>query len=173
MSKPVPPNDPIEALGKAYETLLEKTVEEAHKAKVKSGPALHHLIDEVAQKSSDITELTGEETVKIGKYLKRDLVDAADYLETSGKELKDWFGFDLSLIKDRLLENFRKAADQTTVELLELKQQAEAAGYQTGEICGPGTLACDVCGEKLHFHRAGHIPPCPKCNGTHFHRKPD
>lgn len=170
MPKLNPPHDPIEALGEAYETLLEKTVEEAHAAKIKGGPALHRLIDEVAQKSSDVTELAGEEAVKIGEYLKRDLIDAASYLEKTGKEFKDWLGFDLKLIQDRLRDDFSKAADQTTIELLQLKQQAQAAGYHTGEITGPGTLLCDSCGEALHFHKAGHIPPCPKCQATRFHR---
>ena len=173
MPKPVPPHDPIETLGEAYETLLEKSIEEAHKTKAKSGPALHRLIDEVAQKSSDVTELAGEEAMKIGEYLKRDLVDAANYLDKTGKELTDWLGFDLGLLKTRLREDFSQAADQTTIELLRLKQAAQAAGYQTGEVCGPGTLTCDKCGEKLHFHRAGHIPPCPRCKGAHFHRNPD
>ena len=171
MTKLTPPHDPVEALGEAYELLLEKTLAEAHQAKVKSGPALHQLIDEVAQKSSDMTELAGEEAEKIGQYLKRDLIDAASYIDKTGKELKDWLGFDLMYLKDRLRDDFSKAADQTTIELLNLKQQAEAAGYRTGEIVGPGSLICDQCGEKLHFHNAGHIPPCPKCQGTHFHRQ--
>jgi phosphoserine phosphatase len=170
MTKLTPPHDPIEALGEAYELLLDKTMDEAHKAKIKSGPALHHLIDELAEKSSDVTELAGEETVKIGKYLKRDLIDAATYLQKTGKAMKDWFGFDLALIEDRLRDGFSQAADQTTVELLKLKQEAQAAGYHTGEISGPGTLICDQCGENLHFHKAGHIPPCPKCQGTRYHR---
>jgi len=170
MTKLTPPHDPLEALGEAYELLLDKTIEEAKAAKVKSGPALHHLIDEVAEKSSDINELAGEETVKLGRYLKRDLVDAASYLEKTGKALKDWLGFDLTYLEDRLRDNFAHAADQTTIELLKLKQEADAAGYHTGEITGPGTLLCDQCGETLHFHKAGHIPPCPKCQGTRFHR---
>lgn len=170
MKKITPPHDPIEALGEAYELLLDKTVEKAQKTKIKSGPALHQLIDDIAQKSSDVTELAGEEAVKIGEYLKRDLIDAANYLEQTGKELTDWLGFDLTYLKDRLRDSFSKAADQTTIELLKLKQQAEAAGYHTGEISGPGTLICDMCGEKLHFHKAGHIPPCPKCQGSHYHR---
>lgn len=170
MTKLTPPHDPIEALGEAYEMLLDKTIEEAHTAKEKSGPALHKLIDEITQKSSDVNELAGEETVKIGKYLKRDLLDAATYLEKTGKELKDWLGFDLTYLEDRLRDNFSQAADQTTVELLKLKQEAEAAGYHTGEITGPGTLICDQCGEILHFHKAGHIPPCPRCKGSRYHR---
>jgi hypothetical protein len=173
MTKLTPPHDPLEALGEAYELLLDKTVEKAHQAKVKSGPVLHQLIDEVAQKSSDVTELAGEEAVKIGEYLKRDLIDAASYLEKTGKELKDWLGFDLTLLKDRLRNDFSQAADQTTIELLKLKEQAAEAGYHTGEITGPGTLFCDECGEKLHFHKAGHIPPCPKCQSTRFHREAD
>ena len=171
MSKMKPPHDPVEALGEAYELLLEKTLAEAHKAKIKSGPALHQLIDDIAEESSDIAELAGEEAEKIGEYLKRDLTDAANFIDKTGKELKDWLGFDLMYLKDRLREDFSKAADQTTIELLKLKQQAEEAGYNTGEITGPGTLKCDQCGEKLHFHKAGHIPPCPKCQATHFHRE--
>lgn len=29
---------------------------------------------------------------------------------------------------------------------------------------------CDKCNAFLHFHKPGHIPPCAKCHGTHFHR---
>lgn len=173
MTKLTPPHDPIEALGEAYELLLDKTIEEAQTAKTKSGPALHQLIDEVAQKSSDVSELAGEEAIKIGHYLKRDLLDAASYLDKTGKALKDWLGFDITYLEDRLRDNFSQAADQTTIELLKLKQEAAAAGYITGEITGPGTLVCDQCGEILHFHKAGHIPPCPKCKSSHFHRRSD
>lgn len=170
MSKISPEHDPIEALGEAYEALLEKSLEEAHQAKAKSGPALHRFIDEVAQKSSEINELAGEKTIKVGQYLKRDLIDAASFLDKTGKALKDWLGFDLALLENRLWDDFSKAADQTTVELLNLKQQAANAPYHTGEVCGPGTLVCDQCGELLHFHKPGHIPPCPKCQATTFHR---
>ena len=68
MTKLSPPRDPLEALGEAYELLLEKTLQEAHKAKIKSGPALHQLIDEVADKSSEITELAGEKADQIREY---------------------------------------------------------------------------------------------------------
>ena len=65
MSKMNPPHDPVEALGEAYELLLEKTLAEAHKAKIKSGPALHQLIDDIAEESSDIAELAVKKPKKL------------------------------------------------------------------------------------------------------------
>ena len=164
------PKDPIEAVGEAYELLLEKSLEEARKVKDKTGPVLHDIIDKTSQTVSDLTELSKEEAEKLGSYLKRDLLDAAEFMSEQGKEFRQWLATDVELIEDRLLDLFAQAADQTTVQLLKLKERAEAAGYHTGEMAGLGTLKCDSCGELLHFHKAGHIPPCPKCKATKFHR---
>ena len=161
--------DPIEAIGEAYELLLEDAIEEARKIEGKTGPALHHAIDEAHIKAGKLEELTTEEAEKLAGYLKRDLIDAARYIKESSEDFKTWFGFDVGLIKNRLRELFTQAADQTTVELAKLKEQASE--YHTGEITGPGTLCCNGCGELLHFHRPGHIPPCPKCHGTVFRRE--
>lgn len=166
-----PPKDPVELMGQAYERLLETAMEDVDKLEHKTGPALHKLIDGAKEKLSELGEFTEEELDRVSEYLKRDLLDAAEYIAETGEELRDWLGFDLKLIGDRLLELFSKAADQTTVELNMLREQAELAGYRTGEIVGPGTLVCDNCGEELHFHKPSHIPPCPKCKGTTFHRK--
>lgn len=101
------------------------------------------------------------------------MIDAASYIDKTGKELKDWLGFDLMYLKDHLRDDFSKAADQTTIELLNLKQQAETIGYRTGEIVGPGTLMCDQCVEKLHFHNAGHNPPVPSAKASISIGKPN
>lgn len=166
-----PPRDPIDAMGEAYERLLETAMDDLHKAEEKTGPVLHRLIDKAKEKLLEAEEYTEEELDQVSEYLKRDLIDAADYLSETGHDFATWLDFDIELIEDRLKDLFSQAADQTTVELLQLKQQAERAEYHTGEITGPGTLVCDKCGEKLHFHRVGKIPPCPKCKGTVFHRQ--
>jgi Zn finger protein HypA/HybF involved in hydrogenase expression len=75
-----------------------------------------------------------------------------------------------ALIGDRMLDMFIRAADQTSLELQKLRERAAAAEYKTGEIAGIGTLVCTSCGEQIHFKKAGHIPPCPKCNSTTFKR---
>jgi len=163
----LPPHDPIEAMGEAYELLLEKAQQKVHQ----SGSAVHHMIDEVRGDIVALTRFSEDEVGKLEAYVKRDLTDAALYLDKSGKELKDWVGFDVTLMKHEFWILFSAAADQTTTALNEIKQQAEYAEYHTGELTGLGTLICDQCGEKLHFHKPGHIPPCPKCIGTHFHRQ--
>jgi len=166
-----PPHDPIDAMGEAYERLLETAMDDMHQVEEKTGPALHGLIDKAKERLLAAEEYTEEELDKAGDYLKRDLIDAADYLAETGADFATWLDFDIELIEDRMKELFSQAADQTTVELLQLKQQARQSEYHTGEITGPGTLVCDTCGEKLHFHRVGKIPPCPKCKATRFHRQ--
>jgi hypothetical protein len=167
MKKLLPPTDPIEAMGEAYELLLESAFKKAHQ----SGVAAHHVMAEIRGDIVALTQFSEDEIVKMEEYVKRDLIDAARYLDKTGKELKDWVGFDVALMKHEFWERFSEAADQTTTALYQLKQQAANAGYHTGELTGLGTLVCDQCGEKLHFHKPGHIPPCPKCTSTHFQRQ--
>jgi rubrerythrin len=128
-------------------------------------------MDEIRGDMVALNRFSDDEVDKLEKSVKRDLVDAAQYLDETGKELKEWLGFDVALIKSDFWEIFSRAADQTTTALRRLQLQAEIAEYHTGELTGLGTLVCDQCGEKLHFHKPGHIPPCPKCNSTHFHRQ--
>ena len=164
-------HDPVDVLGEAYELMLERVMADFRKAKEKSAPVLHRLIDEAKEKALELEELTREEAEKVAEYIKRDLADAGEYLAETGGELKDWLGFETELIESSLLDLIMQASDKTTVELLKFKEDLELGPtYHTGEIAGPGTLICDQCGEQLHFRRAGRIPPCPKCHGTSFHR---
>jgi len=164
-------HDPVDIVGEAYERLLERAMEDFRKAREKTGPALHQLIDNATDKAVELEELSREEAEKLATYLKRDLLDAAEYLAETGEELSEWLGMETRLIESELFELFLGAADKTTVELLALKQKAkQATSYHTGEVTGPGQLACEQCGEKLHFQKPGRIPPCPKCHATVFHR---
>jgi hypothetical protein len=165
-------NDPLDIMGVAYETMLERSANEFRKLEKKTGPVLHSLIDNAKEKAVELEELTEEEAAKLASYLKRDLSDAAFYISEHGKELKDWLGFEDSLLAAELLDMFLQAANPSTVEMNELNLELAASLlYKTGEVTGPGALVCDGCGEILHFHKAGHIPPCPRCHKTSYHRQ--
>ena len=172
MAKENRPNDPLDILGVAYETMLERSATEFRKLEKKTGPALHSLIDKARAKAVELGELTEDEAAHLAEYLKRDLSDASFYISEHGRELKDWLGFEDSLIAAELLDVFLQAANPTTVDMNELKLELAAQSiYKTGEVTGPGALVCDECDEVLHFHKAGRIPPCPKCHKSSFHRQ--
>lgn len=149
MNDLLPPHDPIEAFGEAYELLLEKSLQKAHQ----SGALIHHMIDESGSDIVALNKFDDNEIVKLEGYLKRDLIDAARYLDKTGKDLKFWLDFDVDLIKRELWERFSDAADHTTKELHQLNELAAIGEYHSGELVGMGTLVCNQCGEKHHFHK--------------------
>jgi hypothetical protein len=168
---PSPYNDPLDALGTAYEKMFERAAESMHTAEVKTGSLIHKSIDEAKNKAVELDELSKEDAARVSGWLKRDLDDAVSYLSETGHELKDWLGFEKTLLESATLDLLLKAADKTTVESLLMKGMVRQAFiYKTGEITSAGTLICDQCGEKLHFYKAGKIPSCPRCHGTTFHR---
>lgn len=166
MNDLLPPHDPIEALGEAYELLLEKALQNVHQ----SGAIGHRLIEESRDDIVALNKLGNDEIVKLEEYVRRDLIDAARYLDKTGKDLKYWLDFDVDLIKRELWEQFSGAADLTTKALKQLNGQSTIGEYHSGEVVGLGTLVCSQCGEKYHFHKPSHIPHCFKCRNTHFHR---
>lgn len=162
-----------EKLVHAYNVMMDRVDEAIRKADTEGMPVLERSIEAAKRKASELGELTQEEAQKVGDYLKRDLQDAADYVADTGEHLADWMKFDLELIEDRLRDVFSTMVDHTRMELGKLAERATLIGeWHTGEITSIGTLQCKGCGEKLHFHATGHIPPCPKCKGTSFRRLP-
>lgn len=160
-----------EKFSHAYERLLQRSKAFFEEASHTVTPRLQKALQSASETASELGELTREEAELISTYLQRDVHDAADYLAEHGGELKDWLRFDAELVEDRILDALSLLVDKTKVELSDLAQRAEVLGeWHTGEISGPGTLVCDACGEELHFKQAGHIPPCPKCHATVYHR---
>ncbi|MDH5191617.1 MAG: zinc ribbon-containing protein [Gammaproteobacteria bacterium] len=155
----------------AYNIMMERVESTIAKADREGMPVLEKAIDKAGETAHELGELTKEEAEKISEYLKRDLQDAAGYVSESGEQLKEWLSFDLELVENRLMELFSTMVDRTRLELDKLAQRADQIGeWHTGEVVGVGTLRCKACGELLHFHATGHIPPCPECQKTVFNR---
>lgn len=164
-------HDVLDVLGESYEKLYEHIAENFHRAEDKTEALFNKLMHEAKDKVKELKKISEDDADKVADWVKRDMTDAAHYLAETGNELKDWFGFETTLVENELLDMFIKAADQTTVKLLQLKEESKLnISYHTGEVIGPATLKCDKCDETLQFRRAGKIPPCPKCHETSFHR---
>ena len=151
----------------AYNLMMER----ARTIIGEAGKGTAHAIDAAMEKASELGELSREEAEQVADYVRRDLHDAADFINDSGNELREWLRFDLDVVEQRIGELFASMVDHTREELDKIEKMANAVGeWHTGEIVGIGTLECKGCGEQIHFHKTGHIPPCPKCRGTRYRR---
>ncbi len=154
----------------AYDQMLERTKEFIGEASKEAQPHLKKAMEYAKEKAVELGELTREEAEDVAKYLRRDVQDAAKFLGEHGDEIKDWLRLDLLLIETKLLDMFSQVVDKTRLELDRIAMEADAQGWHTGQTTGIGTLQCLECGEQLHFHKTGRIPPCPKCSHTEFNR---
>ncbi|WJW74884.1 zinc ribbon-containing protein [Thiohalobacter sp. IOR34] len=166
-----PENSPGERLVQAYNRMMERLRAAIEEAEEKAIPTLEENLHAAQDKAVELGELSREEAERIATWLRRDLEAAGDFLARSGSELAAWLRFDVERVEERLLEMLFTVADRTRLELQRFEDRMQAnAAYHTGEVTGPGVLRCVACGEELHFHHTGHIPPCPKCRGTEFRR---
>ncbi len=165
-------NIAMDRLVAAYEKMLERV----HDAVEKAGshvPAFRQNLDHAREKAVELGELSREEADKVASYIERDMHDAAVFISETGEQIRDWWQFDLKQIEGRVLDMFVNVADQTSVQLREMRENLRRAElYHTGEVTGPGILVCGGCGKEMNFKKPGHIPPCPGCHGTEFKRKP-
>jgi hypothetical protein len=151
-----------------YNRMMSRVQRTLENAEHKAGPIVEHAIERARERAVELGETTREEAEKVADYLKRDLGEMARYLNDTGREYRAWFNMDLELIEASLLDLLMSVADRTRLELTQWAEQASQ--YRSGEITGPGTLACVNCGERLSFVRPGHIPPCPRCRSIEYRR---
>lgn len=158
-------------LAAAYDKMMQRVNAYVDEADQQSIPSLDYHLEKAKRHAIENNELTPEQAEQVADYVRRDLHDAAYYVERTGQELSSWFRFDLELIEERILELFAKAADKTRLELAQLASQANTTQtYRSGEITTIGILTCLNCGTEILFKKTDRIPSCPKCHETHFSR---
>jgi hypothetical protein len=160
-----------ERLVKAYDQMMDHAMSALDHTRNDTIPSVKHLLEVARDKTVEMGDLTREEADKIRDFIHRDLEHAARYMEKSQSELSDWLRFDIQLLEQRLATVFGAMVDHTREILDEFAVKADSVGWKTGEIVGPGTLHCKNCRQVIHFHKSGHIPPCPKCKHTQFERE--
>ena len=166
--------DPKDRLLKAYNHMVDELHAAVEKAEETLSPTIDEMLKNAEKLSKKAYALTQDEAKSITEHLKRDIAHAREYMQTDGKEFKQWLNFDIQQVEDRFVDFLSKAADKTWIdfkalELLSMKNSI----YKTGEICSAGTLRCMDCSQEMKFTKNSHIPPCPKCHHTRFERMVD
>lgn len=165
-------NHPIqEKLLQAYDVMTKRVHDALEHAEEKTIPSIEEHLKDAKEKAIELGELTMDEAEKVSSYLKRDLDDISHYLGETKEEFSEWLSFESHLVEGKIGEWLNSVADKTKVEWDKLNIQAiKSKLYHSGEVTGPGTLACIACEQTLNFKKTGHIPPCPKCHKTEFKR---
>lgn len=155
----------------AYNQMMARIRDSIETAEAHAIPTLQKAIDRAKQEAIRLGEISLEEAEEVGNYIKRDINDAAEYLMETSHEFSEWLLLDIDIIEQKVLELFLSVADKTRVELEELSHPANnLVTYHSGEITGPGSLACGNCNELIQFNTTSHIPACPNCQHRTFQR---
>lgn len=157
----------------AYQTMMARVSKSLEASAGRTLKNLHAYIENAQEKAVELEELSREEALRIGQYLRRDLEDIARFNLRTQSSLLNWMNFDLNLLENHFLNMCKVMIDQTQESLKLFSAQAssaENAFWHTGEVAGPGTLECTECGKQMHYHKPGRIPPCPSCHKTEFKR---
>lgn len=149
--------------------------------------------DQLAARAKEIFEASADrspEALEAALAEAREGFEAAGELSRDdGEKLKGWLRRDLQLARrcaHLVQASPRGGLDHDPVSagylalaaaVLDSRSEAltawaaevdEATKFHTGEITGPGTLSCGLCGTATHLLASSRIPPCAKCQAAVF-----
>ena len=161
----------LDKLTRAFEHLVEQVGEAVHDTEEALAPTIDEIVHNAQVTTREIFALSQEEVEILGNTLKRDLHKANQALNREGKELRQWFAFDLGLIEDRFIDLVKRAADKTWLEFRDFEfEDHQASVYHSGEICNAGSFSCRACSNIVQLPRTGALPACPACDQREFYR---
>ncbi len=166
-------NHEKEKLLEQYDAFAEKFKDFYLAGKERGQEAMSQAMEKAQHELTDIGKLSAEQGEFMKAYLARDLdhiiSDTKDLGHTISDEAKE--KLKPSRLRAGALSSLAFVLEQTTNALHALKDKTvDAISYRTGEITSAGSLTCQSCGFKMHLKKTGHIPPCPKCSATAFHK---
>ncbi len=159
-----------------YKTLAHRVHELLEHSREKASDRLKNAVLKAEDELISLKELSRMEARQLGDWLKRDLAALTKLAAKTGDEVREWLPVEIGAEERFLADKLLSVADQTTLELLELKEAADLSAFEiwhTGEVTAPGILECTQCGKKIHLAKTAHIPPCPACHNTTFARIAD
>jgi len=162
-----------EILLEQYDAFAEKFKALYIAGKGRGKESMEQAMEKAHAELSNLGEFSAAQGESMKKYLAKDLeqtiIDAQELRTTIHDEAKD--KLQPSRLRAGALSSLAFVLEHTTDMLHTLKDKTvDAITYSTGEITSAGSLTCQNCNFKMHLTKTGHIPPCPKCSGTLFHK---
>jgi len=156
-------------LTEQYDKLASKFKELYLAGKERGREPMSAALDKAREQLTALGEFSAEHGEELKQYLARDLEQTISDAQHLGEEAKN--RFDPARLGTGALSSLATALELTSNALHSLSDKTKKAlTYKTGEMTSAGTLICQACGQNVHLKATGHVPPCPKCNGTLFNR---
>lgn len=150
-----------------YDKLATTFNELYFKGKARGYESMEIALDKANEHLTAIGEFSSERGAELKQYLARDLDQTISVAHQLGEEAKD--KLNPSRLSAGALASLASVLELSSSALQTLTAKAkDQITYSTGEVASAGSFTCQSCTQKLHLKSTGHIPPCPKCHGTHF-----
>jgi hypothetical protein len=148
-----------------YDLLIDKFKEYYVHGKEHGRESLAAALESSRDYLTSAGELGLEQGHELKLYLARDLEQTI----ADTDKLSD--GLNPSRLRAGTMSLLASILDSTGSAIDSLrKKTAEKLIFKTGEVTSAGTLSCQKCQQKIHLKSTKHIPPCPKCHATVFHK---
>lgn len=154
-----------------YRNMIERVQHFLQEAEEGATGAMEEALSKAREMALTLDELTREEADEIVDALRRDVDDVALTMIQAEAGLRTWMETDLTAAEQAMLMRALSSADPTTLEWMLLKGEwveRRRVTAQTGQMADAGSYECLNCGEIIHLHEAGVVPPCPRCKGTDY-----
>jgi len=155
----------------AYEKLRQHVKEALANVRQRvNADTVQKAVETGAEKLKDAGTHTSAAVAKAVAALKKDMAVAAERLGPKWEELSEKSADLFGVWRDRGSVFLGQAATALGGWLEKVGQGLEHRTYAAGEITHGGAFECQSCRARFELARAGHIPPCPSCQGTTFKR---
>lgn len=156
-------------LAQQYDKLASKFKELYLAGKERGRESMAVALEKAHEQMTAVGEFSAEHGAELKKYMARDLDQTIADAQHLGEEAKE--RLHPSRLGAGALSSLASVLELTSNALHALSEKTrEKLVYRTGEVTSAGTLTCQACGQTVHLKETGHIPPCPKCSGTLFHK---
>jgi len=161
--------DKNNALEQQYDKLASKFNELYLAGKERGRESMSVALDKAHEQLTALGEFSAEQGEELKQYLARDLDQTIADTQRLGEKAKEYLH--PARLGAGAISSIASVLELTGNALNILGDKAkQQLTYKTGEVTSAGTLTCQVCEQKVHLKETGHVPPCPKCNGTLFNK---
>jgi hypothetical protein len=155
----------------AYEKLRQHVKEALANAREKiNAETVQQAVDAGVEKLRAAGTYTSAAVTKAVAALRKDMAIAAERLGPKWEVFSEKSADLFSVWRDRGTVFLGQAATSLGNWLEKVGQRLEHQSYAAGEITHGGAFECQSCKARIELPRAGHIPPCPSCQGATFTR---